>query len=278
MENAKLLIDADCPMCCLYGKAFVKTGLLTEDGLSPYQNTEENICKSVDMDRARNEIALFDGEKTVYGPDALLSILAQGNPLVMRISNWAPMRFLLNHFYAFISYNRKVIYPVKRDLTQVECRPDYNAFYRWSFILFVAITTGMLLNFFVLELSRELHITHFWWREYLICFGQVAWQFTAVALICRKREHSKRMEYLGNMSTVSFIGGLLLIPVLLIEANFNLGLFFLLPSFFTVVLFMFFEHIRRCKIIGLPLGMTFSWILFRVFALAVIVSFIVLSK
>lgn len=131
-----------------------------------------------------------------------------------------------------------------------------------------SIRNGLILNSFTLEIAHGLGINHIWWREYLICFGQIAWQFSVVALF----DKSKGMEYLGNMSTVSFVGGLLLIPVLYLESQFNLGLYYLIPAFLAVVLFMFFEHIRRCKILKLPLGMTASWIAYRVFVLAIIIA------
>ena len=80
----------------------------------------------------------------------------------------------------------------------------------------------------------------------------------------------KTLEYLGNMSTVSMIGGILLLPVLLANYYLPISLIGLIAMFGIVVSIMFFEHIRRCKLLGVPFAMTISWVGFRTVVLGII--------
>jgi uncharacterized membrane protein YoaK (UPF0700 family) len=73
------------------------------------------------------------------------------------------------------------------------------------------------------------------------------------------------------MSTVSMIGALLLLPILLILSLINTSVYLLLILFFCVVGVMFLEHIRRCKLLDISLWMTVSWIAFRTAALGLLI-------
>ena len=69
--------------------------------------------------------------------------------------------------------------------------------------------------------------------------------------------------------TVSFIGALLLLPGLM----FTQGTYSAeghLAWFTVVVGIMFFEHIRRVKLLGMPWFMSLTWVLYRVLVLWVI--------
>lgn len=269
MKDAKLMIDRDCPMCCLYGKAFKACGLLPQDGLMPYQDVTADVASNVDMHRAKNEIALYrkDSGETIYGIEAMSSIISQNIPWLENLLKWSPIQAILSMLYSFISYNRKVIYPTRTDGNARTCTPDYNATYRWAYLIMVALATGFILNCFMAELT--LLFPYHPMREYIICFGQIFWQMAFISTIA----HEKRMEYLGNMSTVSLLGGLMLIPVLIVESIFNLGAAFLLPAFFIIVTLMFFEHIRRCSIMNLPFSMTVSWVCYRMLILITMILF-----
>lgn len=72
------------------------------------------------------------------------------------------------------------------------------------------------------------------------------------------------------MMTVSFAGGLLLIPAFLMSNVTNNPIIFAV-YFACVVGLMFLEHFRRMKVVGLPWIMTFTWIVYRVILLAFII-------
>ena len=84
----------------------------------------------------------------------------------------------------------------------------------------------------------------------------------------------KRWNYLGNLMTISFGGALLL---LLIQAFFkwiDLGQpHFYAVAFIGVAGLMFLEHIRRTKILQLHWIMTFSWVIYRLVLLILILNF-----
>lgn len=268
LKNNKLLIDKDCPMCKAYGACFTQLGLIDQNTLDSYQFVDEAYAKKIDMARAKNEIALHDvnSAQTIYGLDALIHIVSHRNASFRSILHSRFIHAPLLALYRFISYNRKVIYPAPTTAGSRDCTPNVNGFYRTLYIIFVAIVTGIILNQLVWPINKAFGIEHFWWREYLICFGQIFWQ----GAVIQKIDSTKFMDYLGNMSSVSMIGGLLLIPVLVLHAYFALSPFHLLIYFMLVVGFMLLEHIRRCKLLGISLSMTISWVLYRVVILAII--------
>lgn len=269
LKNRKLLIDQDCPMCKIYGNCFTKIGLVDGDTVAPYQTISQNHTAHIDMERAKNEIALLDTttSTTQYGIDAMIEIVAHRSTFLKSILRSTIVYAFLLRLYRFISYNRKVIYPTATTPSSArDCTPDLNKKYRWIYIVVVAMLTGLILNQYVFYLNAILGWEHNWMREFYICFGQVAWQIIAIRFFNKK----KTLEYLGNMSTVSMIGGILLLPVLLFHYFFTLPLVGLLGAFTAVVGIMFFEHIRRCKLLDISLGMTASWVSYRTVVLAII--------
>jgi len=233
LKNRKLLIDQDCPMCNIYGRCFTKFGLIEKNTISPYQTIHNFHANQIDMERAKNEIALFDTETstTHYGIDAMIEIVAHGSTFFKKILHSRLVYAFLLRLYRFISYNRKVIYPTLKNEAARDCTPEVNKKYRWAYIIFVAIFTGLVLNQFAFHLNARLGWEHNW---------------------------------------VSMIGGLLLLPVLLANYFFPISLIGLVAMFGIVVSIMFFEHIRRCKLLEIPLAMTVSWVAFRTVVLGII--------
>lgn len=268
LKNRKLLIDKDCPMCNIYGKCFSKIGLIDKNTVSPYQTIHDFYANQIDMERAKNEIALLDTENftTHYGIDAMIEIVAHGSVFLKKILHSQLIYAFLLRLYRFISYNRKVIYPTLEKEKARDCTPDLNKKYRWAYIIFVAVFTGLVLNQFAFHLNARLGWEHNWVREFIICFGQIGWQMAAISFF----KKDKTLEYLGNMSTVSMIGGLLLLPVLLVNSYFSISLIGLVALFGIVVSIMLFEHLRRCKLLGVPLVITISWVGFRTIVLGII--------
>jgi hypothetical protein len=106
-------------------------------------------------------------------------------------------------------------------------------------------------------------------REFFICGGQILFQ----AFILWKIKFQDKMDYLGNMMTISLVGSLLLGIGIVIGKLFNiLSADFYLIYFGFVVFLMFLEHYRRAKLLNLGVTPTLSWILYRVIILIVIVS------
>ena len=270
LENNKLLIDQDCPMCAAYGAGFTKFGLIDPQTVSPYQYADSSLARRVDMDRARSEIALYDQttDRTVYGIDAMIAIVSHQRPRLRQLLHGKPLYYLLRQLYAFISYNRKVIYPAAPRFGRRDCTPPLHRTYRWLYILLTALFTGFILNRYVYLINEGWSLAYNPVREYLICFGQIAWQGAIVGWLAQKQT----LTYLGNMSTVSLVGAILLSPMLLLSTLVSLSPMVLLAYFLLVVGLMLREHLRRCQALGLPLGITASWIIFRTFVLAIVLT------
>lgn len=99
-------------------------------------------------------------------------------------------------------------------------------------------------------------------REYLVCGGQILFQGIVLSIYAP----AKRWDYLGNMMTISLAGALLLCPI---------GAFRPAPlpaaaGFMLVAGLMFFEHIRRAKLLGLGWLPTITWAVYRLLILALI--------
>jgi len=270
LSHKKLLIDQHCPMCKIYGKCFVKLKFLDRQAISPYQTIGKQYTRHINMNRARNEIAFYDYEtmKTLYGLDAMIEIVSQGKAGVHRFLHSKLIYGILLMLYRFISYNRKVIYPSKPLLGDRVCEPDVNLKYRTAYIIFSILFTGLVLNQFVQVISLHFGYEHIWYIEYLVALGQIPWQLAVVMMLKKK---AKVWDYLGNMVTVSNIGALLLVPIILFYQYFLVSPFLIIAWFMLVVVFMFVEHIRRCHLIDLPWMMSFSWVLYRVLVLLLII-------
>src|SRR5688500_16818050 len=111
LEKYTMVYDADCPLCMAYTNAFVSTKMLYKDGRIPYQQVGGEFCPGMDAERAKNEIALVNREtgEVKYGLDSLLMVLGNRFRWLGAIAGTQPLKFFIQKFYNFISYNRKVI-------------------------------------------------------------------------------------------------------------------------------------------------------------------------
>jgi hypothetical protein len=268
LANHKLLIDANCPMCRVYGAAFEKYNIVENNTCQPYQYAEPTLTNFIDMARAKNEIALINTQtnETVYGINALQLILSNKYSWLAPIfSSKLPM-YLLKKLYTFISTNRKVIAPSAHNINTLDCTPTLNKKYRIIYFLIVAVLSSVVLNKYSHHLSTWIGSSNSFGRELLICLGQIAWQ----TIILKQTLKHKLYDYLGNMITVSLIGTLLLLPIMLLGKIFIIPPLMYLLYFGLVVSYMLFEHIRRCKLLNISYIASASWIVYRVLVLVVL--------
>lgn len=259
LQNHTIIYDDECPMCNLYTGAFVNTGMLDKEGRQPYSQCVNSQVPNLDWNRARNEIALIDKEnhRVTYGVDSIIAIVAHSFPLLGRIARFKPIYFLVRKLYFFISYNRKVIAPGKVFEGTDTCTPDLNLRYRWAYIVFAWLVTSFILVYYF-RLGAPLVPESGFMREVLVCAGQLVFQGIIVAMFRKDRV----IHYLGNVMTVSLAGALALSPMFLLTGLIKSNWFYI-SYFFIVVTLMFFEHMRRVKILGLPFFVSVSWLLYR---------------
>jgi predicted DCC family thiol-disulfide oxidoreductase YuxK len=266
LENHILIYDRDCPICKLYTGAFIKTNMLDPNGRTDYCSIDSSTFPNLDMARAKDEIALVNTRtgNVTYGIDSLFKILATRFPVLKYIFMSGVFRLAMNKLYSFVSFNRKVIAPGEDFESPTSCTPSFNLRYRWAYIMLSWIFTSVVLSQYAMRLSSLVPPTNFF-REWLICGGQIIFQSIAISLI----REDRIVHYLGNMMTVSNIGALLLLPALLIPNNFLQPEVYV--AFFGVVVFiMLLEHYRRTKILGLTVWASVSWVAYRLIVLGII--------
>lgn len=275
IQNHKLLIDKHCPMCVGYSKVFTSLHMLERDGIAPYQNIEDEHTQHIDMHRAQNEIALYNTatKETTYGLDAMIHIVTQGNRFFKAIFQAPLIYWPLKMLYKLITYNRKVIVGgVSYHSGERSCNPDHNSFFRSLFIVLTALVTGLVLNAYFKQVSALLGYETPWYVEYIICFGQVLWQGVFMTI----HAPTKRWDYLGNMSAVSMMGALLLMPLVLLNSMIGLPVYALPSYFILVVTIMLLDHLRRSKSLQIGLLPTVSWVAYRSVVLIMLITLFVL--
>ncbi|WP_313803541.1 hypothetical protein [Flavobacterium sp.] len=269
LEHQTILYDENCPLCQAYTSTFVKIGMLDQNGRKPYCNIDETETDFIDIERAANEIALVDYKtKTVrYGIESLLTIIGHSFPFVAKIGHLKPINYGLKKLYSFISYNRKVIMPSPVQEPQtLKCEPTFNFTYRYIYLFFAVIVTTLVL-FECSKLLPQLPQSSIT-REFLLASGQIIFQ----SVFLMQSDSKKRLNYLGNMMTVSLFGSLLLLPIIIASKFITLSSWLVLAWFGITVLLMLKEHLRRIKLLQLPVYLTATWVLYRMLALLIILN------
>ncbi|MCX8531240.1 DCC1-like thiol-disulfide oxidoreductase family protein [Chryseobacterium luquanense] len=263
LKNHTLIYDSQCPMCNLYSKGFIRSGMLDENGREAFTELTFDTKNIIDFNRAKNEIAFvnYKDKNVIYGLDSLLLIIGNSFPLLEKIARIKPLHWFFKKLYSFVSYNRKQIMPSAKDNSADACVPDFNLKYRLAYIAFVVLFSSYILSIFTARLG--LNLNRNFAREFIICLGQIFWQTVFLKWYLKE----KLWDYLGNMMTVSLIGTLLLIPSLFLNLNSVLSILY----FGIVIFIMFLEHIRRCKILNLNFLPIISWMIFRITVLAILI-------
>ena len=250
-----ILYDAECPMCDLYTRAFVSTGMLDKSGRAAYQQMPEAVCPLINRQRAINEIALVNSQtgEVHYGIRSLFKVIGNAAPVLKPLFNFGPFIWLMSKLYAFISYNRKVIIPVKANANTMQ--PTLSLFYRLLYLLFTSLAVGFVLTHYAPLLTGFVPLGNSY-REFMICTGQVIFQGIIVSIY----KPAKCWDYLGNMMTISLAGALLLLPLILLAKLITINPLICLGYFLLVAGLMLLEHIRRTKLLDLGWLLSATWV------------------
>jgi predicted DCC family thiol-disulfide oxidoreductase YuxK len=268
LENHTILYDEVCPMCNTYTNAFVKTKMLDKAGRESYQKMPSAWAGKIDCKRAVNEIALVNRNngEVFYGIKSLFIIIQNAFPVFKPLFGFKPFIWLMDKFYKFISYNRRVIMPPGKETTGNLNDPSFNMRYRVTYLVFTWLTASYILFNYTTLLQGVIPESNFY-REFWICGGQVLWQLIVVSFTNK----SKAWDYLGTLMTISFAGSLLLVIAIAFSQLFTLPPFVFVIYFLVVAGLMLVEHIRRMKILQLNSYLTITWILYRIILLIFII-------
>ncbi|MDT0558420.1 DCC1-like thiol-disulfide oxidoreductase family protein [Ichthyenterobacterium sp. W332] len=270
LQHQTLLYDEDCPLCNLYTNGFIKSKMLDKNGRKPFSKLSIEEQNFIDIERASNEIALIDTKHNtvIYGIDSLLKVLGNSMPWIAFIGHLKPVKHGLKKLYSFISYNRKVIIPNKKSSENVlECVPSFNYKYRLFYIIFSLLITNLALFNFSSLLPNILETNFI--IEGVITTGQIIFQLLFITSLKIKQ----KFNYIGNLMTVSLAGSLLLLVMLGLNAVFGLNQLTIVLGFLIIVSLMFLEHQRRVTLLDFPKHLSYTWILYRILVLILILNF-----
>jgi predicted DCC family thiol-disulfide oxidoreductase YuxK len=239
-----LIYDDDCPLCAAYTSAFVRSGLLTQEGRKSFTAASPELLHTINWQRSKNEIPLLDPvtKQVWYGIDALLEILGQKCALIKTIGRFKPVNWFLKKLYSLISYNRKVIVAIKTSPLKIDCTPSFNLFYRVLFMaIFLAANTLMIYPVHTYLLSQipgyALSTNQLFGLHGLLVF------INCLLALCLPKQTA--IEYLGQVNMLTLVTNLLLIPLLITNAYTQPGnrVNYVYLALLTLVIFR--EYFRR---------------------------------
>lgn len=126
--------------------------------------------------------------------------------------------------------------------------------------------TAITLNQYAKLIQHLITISYDWRFEAGMVIGMLFFQYPFIY----NKSYNQKLDYYFNMLLVSLIGSVLLFPLLVMNFYSGYNDTFNLLYFLIVVLIMFFNHKRRVTVLGLPMIMSYTWVLYR----AVILIFI----
>lgn len=269
LENYTLLYDDDCPLCNIYTSGFINSKMLDKNGRKPFKKITNDEKIYVDIKRATNEIALVDtkSHKVIYGIDSLLKVIGNSFPFIERVGKFKPIYFFLKKLYSFISYNRKVIIPSEiKENESLECIPDFNIKYRVLYIILTILITAYTLTSFT-SLIPSFPVANYK-NEFILTVGQIVFQ----SWFLLKNNLKAIINYIGNLMTVSLMGSLGILQLIILNGLIKIPEIMIVISFLGVVFFMFFEHRRRVRLLDLPSYLSYTWVVYRIIALLIILK------
>ncbi|MEZ0485375.1 hypothetical protein [Fibrella aquatica] len=246
--NKVLIYDADCPMCRVYTKGMVVAGALPAQSRKPSTDlTDKALIDRLDPVRRRHEIPLLDLEtgEAHYGVDAILTVLGEAWPRFTKFVRKTVLFELARQLYAFISYNRRIMYPVPAERQHImDLTPDFNAAYRIVFL--VLLYAGVVL----MHLGT---VDQFDSTAMAILAGQIG--LTAAVIIRHSSQFrlANCLDYIGHLGVSLLIGGVIK----------TAGVAFDVPALLMLgSAIMVWQHGVRLRVMQLPSYLNLPFVVF----------------
>jgi hypothetical protein len=128
--------------------------------------------------------------------------------------------------------------------------------------------TAITLNQYAQLIQHLITIKYGWRFELCMITGMLFFQYPFIY----KKSRSLKLDYYFNMLLVSLIGSALLFPLLVLNFYSDYSDTLNLLYFFTVVLVMFLIHKKRVAALGLPVVISYTWVLYRAIILIFILT------
>lgn len=249
MKPFLLIYDDRCPLCNWYSGLFTRVGWLPADGRKAFSSISDNEYPLLDISRGLQEIPLLDRSTGAfyYGLDALLLIIEQHHPGLVRPARFKPVYWFFKKLYKLVSFNRKVIVAVPCGQGSFDCSPDFNIRYRSLFMFLLLLLNTMLL----FPLQQHVFSSLPWYKHSLT--GLQTAHFTMVGihlLIASLLGVKKGFEFLGQISMLALFTTLACMPLMLLTPWLKLTWIFNVWFALTGVL-VFREWLNRMQYAGL---------------------------
>jgi predicted DCC family thiol-disulfide oxidoreductase YuxK len=226
LSGKTIIYDDNCPMCAAYTGAFVKFGLLEQDGRLGFEDLSQDMSCQLDLNRARHEIPLLDREsgEVTYGKEALFMILGTRWPILKPLFRFAPFRMMIHLLYQLITYNRRVIVGSKGPSTGFDCAPDFHLGWRWIYITLALSWAFYLISQFT---TSNILFENSAISPYTLASFYIA-SFVAILAITR----NFTISAIGQLSTIALMGALSILPsiwfafpIAVVWGNVGIGMF-----------------------------------------------------
>jgi cation transport ATPase len=135
-------------------------------------------------------------------------------------------------------------------------------------ILISMAVTALTLHQYAKLIRHLLTINYDWQFELCMITGMLFFQYPFIY----KKKWKLKLDYYYSMLLVSLMGAVLLFPLLVLNHYSNYTDTFNVLYFFAVVLIMFFVHKKRVADLNMPLLISYTWVLYRIFILIFILT------
>ncbi len=142
-----------------------------------------------------------------------------------------------------------------------------NKVYQFAVMLISISITAYTLSRFSVLIQPLLCIPYDWKLEAAIVMGQLVFQFPFLIHKYRNRIFT----YYYNMLLVALFGSALLWPLILINECSSWNIEWNVLYFFTVVGILFLDHMRRVRKLHLPSYLCYTWVVYRMIVLALLI-------
>lgn len=263
IDNKIIIYDSACPMCSLYTRAFIRMGMLSDQGRIAFSDlSDSKIISQLDLARAAQEIPLIDtkGEGTLYGLDSLAYVLGQKLPFISRIMRITFVSWFFRRLYKMVSFNRRVIIPAKPSRNGVDCTPPFNMKYRITFIVFAVLLSSLITFLFGRSVAPYISVDQFNGGWQMLLVAGTGWIVQMIIVMLFKAKD--KVDYLGHLSTVMILGVLMLLPGIALS-SFTGYQYWLIPVVSVLLSsgIMLWQHMIRVSHIGAAQVWTLCWFL-----------------
>jgi predicted DCC family thiol-disulfide oxidoreductase YuxK len=251
-----VVYDAACKVCTGLKNTMVFLQILNEKNCRAFQDLPENQKVMINPDRFRNEMALIEDEKILYGPTAIAKIFSS-RFIILRILLKNKFFFSLFTFlYRIVAFNRYII-ATPRNSVVCDCFPDNVKKYRIAYIIITYSLAIILTALAGISFHRIFGFSAGVAALYALLIVGSGWIIQLIIALLVMDE--RKFEYAGHVGSIMVAGLLVLVPAMIIVLCGVENLFIPLTGTIISSFLMLNMHIKRTRFMHLSQWWTVSW-------------------